>query len=139
MFVKNTFFKSKSADAIKLATGVFALAVVSFFVASYLIPTYAAENALSIKGKVVAFDRFGGTLTIKPIGTDSSSAAETSGELTFTTSDTSSVTMCTMNKDLRDIRVGENVDVTYHGKDGNFFADAIDISTPVFACYTEYE
>lgn len=109
------------AKPYRLFGGVLAVTIAFLLMISFANTAIAGVGKMpTISGEVIAVDPSAGTLTVK------SRYASPMGLFTFSTDKTTSITSCAQNKTLRDIGVGQDVTVTYHEKDGKFFADAIE-------------
>jgi hypothetical protein len=135
MFGRETI-NEKRSKAGTLVTRILLMAVAALFVMSFAYPAVANDNALTLKGEIVAVDNYAKTLTVKSLEKTRSSDMGLRGEFTFTMDKMTNVVSCTENKSLNDIGVGEKVTVTYYEKEGVLFADTIEIGIPiVVACY----
>ena len=114
-----------------------AIAVSVFFVLSLAGVVIAEESMVTLKGDVVAVDKYSKTLTVKSIESAKSSGFGMKGQFTFDMDKMTNVTTCNLNKSLEDINVGEKVTVTYHLENGRFLADAVDIAPTFLACYDQ--
>lgn len=111
------------AEQYRLVAVALAFTVAFLFIFSFATPAVAAMGNMStISGEVIAVNPSAGTLTLRS-GPRSGSPA---GQFTFATDKMTSITSCAQNGTLRDIGVGQDVTVTYHEKDGKFFADVIE-------------
>ncbi len=109
--------------------------VVILFVLGLVSTVTAAEKPYaldySLKGKVMSLDLLKQTLTIKP--TDKAPLAA-DGKFTFTINEMTNVRMCEQDKTVEDIKVGDVVMVEYSMEGNKFYADTINIPTPLVAC-----
>ncbi len=85
----------------------------------------------SLKGKVIALDLLKQTLTIKPTDIGRLTA---DGEFTFVINAMTNVRMCGQDKTVEDINVGDVVTVGYSTEGSKFYANTINMPTPLLAC-----
>jgi len=112
-----------------------AIAVVFALAAIFVMYSANSASALpfAFKGQVIAVDASAKTLTVK--ATEESSLASMGGQYTFRLNELSGVVMCGIDKDIKDIRAGDDVTVWYHEEGtGNILADSIDLSSPNMKC-----
>ncbi len=109
--------------------------VVILFVFSLVSPVVAAEKMspidYSVKGKVVSLDLLNRTLTIKPTSMVPPTA---DGEFIFKINEMTDVRMCNQDRTMQDIKVGEVVTIAYSIERDIFYADTVDLPTPLVAC-----
>jgi hypothetical protein len=91
---------------------------------------HTSSSPMFFSGNVVSVDPEAGTLTVEPRNSDVTSSYLLQGEVTLSTDEMTSIKMCNNSASLSDILIGEKLDVTYHEKDGTFFADDIHIAKP---------
>ncbi len=97
---------------------ILALAIAVFFVLSLATIAFAEENFYSLSGSIMAVDPGAKTLTLKSDESPLASAQRWQGDVTIATDEMTNVMMCSENKSLEDLRVGEHVSLRYHEIDG---------------------
>ncbi|HXZ94457.1 MAG TPA: DUF5666 domain-containing protein [Dehalococcoidia bacterium] len=117
---------------------IFVASIAVFFVLFLSSVTFAGETEYSLKGQVVAFDPQAHMLTVTSTDKIPALVSGTLGEFTFSTDEMTQVTMCSQNMSVDDIKVGQEVTVSYHERDGQLYADSIAMPTPpLLACLLE--
>ncbi len=111
--------------------------VAVFFVLCLSSATFAGEIAYSLKGRVVSVDSLARKLTVNSLDKIPSLMSGTLGEFTFSMDEMTKVTMCNQEKHVEDIKVGQEVIVNYHERDGQLYADSIAMPVPLMACLLE--
>jgi ribosome biogenesis SPOUT family RNA methylase Rps3 len=113
---------------------VFALSVAVFFMVCLSSVTFAMETEYSLKGQVVSLDSLAQKLTVKSTDKIPALFSGTLGDFTFSIDKMTKVTMCNQEKPVEDVKVGQEVTVSYHELDGQLYADAIAMPAPLMAC-----
>ncbi len=115
-----------------LAAGVAVLFVL--FLSSVSI---AQEEEYTLKGRVVSVDYLAQKLTVQSVDKIPSLVSGTLGQFTFSMNAITKVTMCDQVKPIEDIKIGQEITVSYHERGGKLYADSIAIPTPLLACLVE--
>lgn len=113
---------------------VLAASVAVLFVLCLSSISVADNTEYSIKGKVVSVDFLARKLTVRSIDKIPSLISGTLGEFTFSMDEITKVTMCDREKPVEDIKVGQEITVSYHERDGQLHADSIAMPAPLMAC-----
>jgi ribosomal protein S17 len=82
----------------------------------------------TLQGKVVSIDRDKNAVTVKASDKTMSSTERFEGNVTLSTNENTKVTICDSRKSLDEIKIGDQVDVKYHGHSGNIVAEDISIA-----------
>ncbi len=115
-------------------TKILNIAMTVFLILSISSVAIAAETMGDFQGKVIAVNNYAKTLTVNTI---QPSISPSESGFTFRTDEATNVVMCNRQKDFSDVKVGAEVDLKYHEKDGKYVAEAINIRTPLIACMLE--
>ncbi len=116
---------------------VFAASVAAFFVLCLSSVTFAQGTEYSLKGKVVSVDFLAQKLTVQSIDKIPALISGTLGEYTLSMDKITKVTMCNQNMPIKDIKVGQEVTVSYREREGQLYADSVAMSPPLIACLLE--
>ncbi|MGD0884071.1 MAG: hypothetical protein ABSA46_04200 [Thermodesulfovibrionales bacterium] len=96
--------------------------------------TFANDTEFTLKGQVVSLDSLAQKLTVNSIYKTPALISGTLGDFTFSMGEMTKVTMCNQEKPIEDIKVGQDVTVSYHELNNQLYADAIAIPSPLVAC-----
>lgn len=100
--------------------------------------TFAGETEYSLTGQVVSVDPLAQMLTVTSTDKISALIGGTQGEFRFSMDEMTQVTMCSQDMPVEDIKVGQEVTVSYHERDGQLYADSIAMpAPPLLACLLE--
>ncbi len=108
-----------------ILTGVLAAVVATLFVMAFANAAFAYSSGIpfSYSGKIVAIDNAGKTVTVR---------AQPGDEQIFQLNDRTTLMQCDKSLSLNDIKVGDEVTVSYFGDgNNNYTADDLSISLPM--------
>ncbi len=115
----------------------FAVGIAVFFVVSLSSISIAQEEEYSLKGRVISVDFLAQRLTVQSVDKIPSLVSGTLGQFTFSMNEITKVTMCDQVKPIEDIKIGQEITVSYHEQGGRLYADSIAVPTPLVACLIE--
>lgn len=116
---------------------VLAASVAVFFVLGLSGITFAQGTEYSLKGKVVSVDFLAQKLIVQSIDKIPALISGPLGEYTLSMDKIIKVTTCNQNIPIKDIKVGQEVTVSYREQQGQLYADSVAISPPLIACLLE--
>ncbi len=116
---------------------ILAVSIILVFVFCLSNAVFAKETEYSLSGKVISVDPLTRNVIVKATDEMPSLISGNLGEFTFHMDPMTQVTMCEQTKTPGDIRIGQQVTVSYHAAGGRFYADAITLAPPLVACLLE--
>ncbi len=114
---------------------IYTIAIAVFLVLSLISFAVAKEEAGNYWGEVASIDYHAKTVSIKafsPLVSPDVTGGRTG--ITFGMDESTDVIKCHTSKDLKNIKVGDAVQIRYHEKNEKYIAESIAVSTPLTAC-----